>query len=40
MPIQAPGQVANLDSFPVQLYRLEFKKMDGQGIETNWSQYR
>jgi hypothetical protein len=40
MPVQAPHQVTDLDSFPVHFYRLEFKKMDGKNIETNWSQYK
>ena len=40
MPVQAPHQVTDTDSFPVHFYRLEFKKMDGKGIETNWAQYK
>ena len=37
---QAPHQVTILDSFPQHFYRIEFKKMDGKDIETNWSQYK
>jgi hypothetical protein len=33
MPIQAPHQVTNTDSFPLHFYRLEFKKMVGKSIE-------
>ncbi|HKV47600.1 MAG TPA: hypothetical protein VJN69_05870 [Candidatus Acidoferrales bacterium] len=40
MPVQAPHHVTDTDSFPVHFYRLEFKKMDGKGIETNWAQYK
>jgi len=40
MPVQAPHQVTDTDSFPVHFYRLEFKKMDGKSIETNWAQYK
>ncbi len=40
MPVQGPHQVTDTDSFPVHFYRLEFKKMDGKGIETNWAQYK
>jgi hypothetical protein len=40
IPIQAPHQVTDLDSFPVHFYRLEFKRMDGKSIETNWSAYK
>src|SRR5579872_1156794 len=40
MPVQAPHRVTDTDSFPVHFYRLEFKKMDGKGIETNWAQYK
>lgn len=39
MPVQGPHQVTDTDSFPVHFYRLEFKKMDGKSIETNWTQY-
>jgi hypothetical protein len=39
MPVQAPHQVTDVDSFPVHFYRLEFKKMDGTNIEKNWAQY-
>jgi len=40
MPVQAPHQVTNSDSFPVHFYRLEFKKMDGKNIETDWDRYK
>jgi hypothetical protein len=40
MPVQAPHQVTDVDSFPVHFYRLEFKQMVGKGIETNWAQYQ
>jgi len=40
MPIQAPHQVTILDSFPQHFYRLEFKMIDGKGIETHWGQYK
>lgn len=40
MPIQAPHQVTILEPFPQHFYRLEFKKMDGKKIETDWSQYK
>ncbi len=40
MPVQAPHQVTDTDSFPVHFYRLEFKTMDGKSIETNWAQYK
>lgn len=40
MPVQAPHQVTDVDSFPVHFYRLEFKKMDGTSIEKNWAQYK
>ena len=40
MPVQAPHQVSDVDSFPVHFYRLEFKQMDGKTIETNWAQYK
>jgi hypothetical protein len=35
MPIQAPHQVTNMDSFPLHFYRLEFKKMEGKSVETD-----
>jgi len=34
MPVQAPHQVTDADSFPVHFYRLEFKQMVGKSIET------
>ncbi len=40
MPAKGPHQVTDVDSFPVHFYRLEFKKMDGKSIETNWAQYK
>ena len=40
MPVQAPHQVTDVDSFPVHFYGLEFKKMDGTSIEKNWAQYK
>lgn len=40
MPIQEPHQVTDTDSFPVHFYRLEFKKMEGKNIETDWAQYK
>jgi len=40
MPIQGPHQVSDTDTFPVHFYRLEFKKMDGKSIETDWAQYK
>lgn len=40
MPVQGPHQVTDVDSFPVHFYRLEFKKMDGESIETNWTLYK
>jgi hypothetical protein len=40
MPVQAPHQVSDADSFPVHFYRLEFKKMDGKSIETDWAKYK
>jgi hypothetical protein len=40
MPVQAPHQVSDTDTFPVHFYRLEFKKMEGKTIETDWANYK
>jgi hypothetical protein len=37
MGTQAPHQITNLDTFPQHFYRIEFKKMDGQSIESKTS---
>lgn len=32
--VQAPHQITVTDSFPLHFYRLEFKRMEGKGIES------
>jgi hypothetical protein len=34
LAVQAPHQISVTDTFPLHFYRLEFKKMDGKGIES------
>src|ERR1700674_3723089 len=36
---QAPHAVTNNDTFPLHFYRLEFKRIDGDGIKTNWKTW-
>ncbi len=37
MGTQAPHQITNLDTFPQHFYRIEFKKMDGNSVESKTS---
>lgn len=36
---QAPYAVTNNDAFPLHFYRIEFKRIDGDGIKTNWKTW-
>ncbi len=36
---QAPHAVTNNDTFPLHFYRLEFKRIDGDGIRTRWKEW-
>jgi hypothetical protein len=36
---QAPHQVTNHGDFPIHFYRVEFKRVDGDGLYTNWKQW-
>src|ERR1700680_2937246 len=33
---QAPHALTNNDTFPLHFYRIEFKRIDGDGFKTNW----
>jgi hypothetical protein len=36
---QAPHAVTNNDTFPLHFYRVEFKRVDGDGIKSNWKTW-
>lgn len=36
---EAPHSWANTDTYPSHFYRLEFKRIDGDGIKTNWKTW-
>ena len=36
---QAPHQVHNTGAVPLHFYRIEFKRIDGDGIKTNWREW-
>lgn len=36
---QPPHQPTNLDTVPLHFYRIEFKRIDGDGIKTNWATW-
>lgn len=36
---QAPYAETNNDTFPLHYYRVEFKRIDGDGIKTNWKTW-
>ncbi len=35
----APHSVTNNDTFPQHFYRVEFKRVDGDGLKTNWKTW-
>src|SRR5262249_28117711 len=36
---QAPHAVTNNDTFPLHFYRMEFKRVDGDGIKDHWKEW-
>jgi hypothetical protein len=36
---EAPHAAHNDDTYPVHFYRIEFKRIDGEGIKTHWKQW-
>jgi len=39
MKPRAPHAVTNNDSFPLHYFRLEFKRIDGDGLQANWKAW-